>query len=90
MEENLNRRVLEEGSVEARTIEEAIAVLRWGWGSALLLGGILAARGEEPSLGGRGGCAVGGRGRSLLTPWPLPPSLPAAWLRTRTATRSAG
>ncbi|XP_070599265.1 coiled-coil domain-containing protein 124 isoform X2 [Erythrolamprus reginae] len=27
LEENLNRRVLEEGSVEARTIEEAIAVL---------------------------------------------------------------
>lgn len=35
LEENLNRRVLEEGAVEARTIEEAIAVLRWGWaGSA--------------------------------------------------------
>ncbi|KFV91034.1 Coiled-coil domain-containing protein 124, partial [Eurypyga helias] len=28
LEENLNRRVLEEGSVEARTIEDAIAVLR--------------------------------------------------------------
>lgn len=29
MEENINRRVLEEGSVEARTIEDAIAVLRY-------------------------------------------------------------
>lgn len=28
LEENVNRRVLEEGSVEARTIEDAIAVLR--------------------------------------------------------------
>ncbi|NXI35323.1 CC124 protein, partial [Galbula dea] len=28
LEENINRRVLEEGSVEARTIEDAIAVLR--------------------------------------------------------------
>ncbi|NXY92156.1 CC124 protein, partial [Alcedo cyanopectus] len=27
LEENINRRVLEEGSVEARTIEDAIAVL---------------------------------------------------------------
>uniref|UniRef100_A0A4X1UC85 Coiled-coil domain containing 124 n=1 Tax=Sus scrofa TaxID=9823 RepID=A0A4X1UC85_PIG len=41
LEENVNRRVLEEGSVEARTIEDAIAVLRYmtgegprslGWG----------------------------------------------------------
>lgn len=29
LEENVNRRVLEEGSVEARTIEDAIAVLRY-------------------------------------------------------------
>lgn len=29
LEENINRRVLEEGSVEARTIEDAIAVLRY-------------------------------------------------------------
>lgn len=28
LEENVNRRVLEEGSLEARTIEDAIAVLR--------------------------------------------------------------
>lgn len=28
LEENVNRRVLEEGSMEARTIEDAIAVLR--------------------------------------------------------------
>lgn len=28
LEENINRRVLEEGTVEARTIEDAIAVLR--------------------------------------------------------------
>lgn len=28
LEENVNRRVMEEGSVEARTIEDAIAVLR--------------------------------------------------------------
>lgn len=28
LEENVNRRVLEEGSIEARTIEDAIAVLR--------------------------------------------------------------
>ncbi|PKU29397.1 hypothetical protein llap_20299 [Limosa lapponica baueri] len=33
LEENLNRRVLEEGSVEARTIEDAIAVLRYVAGS---------------------------------------------------------
>lgn len=29
LEENLNRRLQEEGSVEARTVEDAIAVLRW-------------------------------------------------------------
>lgn len=29
LEENINRQVLEEGAVEARTIEDAIAVLRW-------------------------------------------------------------
>lgn len=29
LEENINRRVLEEGTVEARTIEDAIAVLRY-------------------------------------------------------------
>lgn len=29
LEENLNRRVSEEGSLEARTVEDAIAVLRW-------------------------------------------------------------
>lgn len=29
LEENINRRALEEGSVEARTIEDAIAVLRY-------------------------------------------------------------
>lgn len=47
LEENLNRRVLDEGSVEARTVEDAIAVLRWagpagrglaGWGGALRAG----------------------------------------------------
>ncbi|NXX44536.1 C124A protein, partial [Tricholaema leucomelas] len=32
LEENINRRVLEEGSVEARTIEDAIAVLSVGGG----------------------------------------------------------
>lgn len=44
MEENLNRRVLEEGSVEARTIEEAIAVLRCGWVA------LLGAQGASASL----------------------------------------
>lgn len=43
LEENVNRRVLEEGSVEARTIEDAIAVLRYPaeprpWGRGLNLG----------------------------------------------------
>lgn len=31
LEENLNRRAQEEGSLEARTVEDAIAVLRWAW-----------------------------------------------------------
>lgn len=44
LEENVNRRVLEEGSVEARTIEDAIAVLRYPaeprpWGRGLDRGG---------------------------------------------------
>lgn len=65
LEENLNRRVLEEGAVEARTIEDAIAVLRWG----------------RLSRGGRGGAgrrrlgpppveSVAGRG-ALLCPLAL-------------------
>uniref|UniRef100_A0A8C5SJR7 Coiled-coil domain containing 124 n=1 Tax=Laticauda laticaudata TaxID=8630 RepID=A0A8C5SJR7_LATLA len=48
LEENLNRRVLEEGSVEARTIEEAIAVLRWGWWAPP------GVQGPSPSLLGMG------------------------------------
>lgn len=59
MEENLNRRVLEEGSVEARTIEEAIAMLRWGWAGSP--GGAGGAEGlwepltsGEPGLAGQG------------------------------------
>lgn len=34
LEENINRQLLEEGAVEARTIEEAIAVLRYAEGAS--------------------------------------------------------
>lgn len=44
LEENLNRRAQEEGSLEARTVEDAIAVLRWA-------GPVAVGRG----LSGRGG-----------------------------------
>lgn len=42
LEENLNRRAQEEGSLEARTVEDAIAVLRWAWpvGSGAGLAGV--------------------------------------------------
>lgn len=45
LEENVNRRLPEEGSVEARTVEDAIAVLRWRGGASAL--------GAGPGLCGR-------------------------------------
>lgn len=56
LEENVNRRVLEEGSVEARTIEDAIAVLRYPaeprpWGRGLGRGGVEPRVGLGPGAG---------------------------------------
>lgn len=54
LEENLNRRLQDEGSVEARTVEDAIAVLRWV-GPGLGRGQQRAERlGAESVLWGRG------------------------------------
>ena len=56
LEENVNRRVLEEGTVEARTIEDAIAVLRYRaeprpWGRGLGGAGLEPRVGRGPGAG---------------------------------------
>lgn len=73
LEENLNRRLQEEGSLEARTVEDAIAVLRWAGPEA---GGMV---GAEPCRHGWG---------PSLRLWALTPD-PIVWQRMQTGTLSA-